>query len=258
MPDRTQHVLTIRTPEGVTFSLAIASPISRFLAWVLDALCIALTSTVITSLIVVFSILNADLFRAAGLLVYFLVSIGYSMILEWCWQGQTVGKRLVGLRVINAQGTRLKPHQVVMRNLLRAVDFLPAFYLTGGAVSALSRNCQRLGDIAAGTIVIRNAQYTTPDLGQLTPPKYNSFRDHQHIAARLRQKVTPAEAAILLQALMRRETLELEARLTLFRELAQYLTTLAEFPQEATDGLSDEQCVRNAVEVIYRTSATTP
>lgn len=252
MADDRRNVLTIRTPEGVAFSLDIASPVSRLLAWSIDVICIMGASSLVGSIIYVFGALNADIVRAAALLIYFIVSVGYGMLLEWFWQGETIGKRLVGLRVMDAQGTRLRAHQVVIRNLLRFVDVLPAFYLVGGAVSALSRNCQRLGDIAAGTIVIRSTPQGHPDLDQLVPPKYNSFRDHQHITARLRQKVTPTEAAILLQALLRRDSLELDARLDLFRELATFLRALAPFPQETTDGLSDEQYVRNAVEVIYR------
>ena len=75
---------------------------------------------------------------------------------EWRWRGQTIGKRLLRLRVVDAEGMRLQFNQIVTRNLLRFVDSLPAFYFVGGLACWLSPKCQRLGDIAANTIVIRN------------------------------------------------------------------------------------------------------
>ena len=93
---------------------------------------------------------------------------------------------------------------------------------------------------------------TEPDLEGILPDKYNSFRDYPHLAARLRQKITPRKAGILLRALLRRDTLELEARLTLFRALRERTETLAAFPAEVTEGISDEQYVRNVVDILFR------
>ncbi len=73
------------------------------------------------------------------------------------------------------------------------------------------------------------------------------------MAARLRQKISPEVAAVALQALLRRQALEPESRLVLFKELATHFRAKAEFPAEATDGLADEQFLRNVVDVIYRT-----
>ena len=73
-----------------------------------------------------------------------------------------------------------------------------------------------------------------------------------HLAARLRQRVSPAQAAVALQALLRRDEFEPVARVELFGELAAHFRELVEFPSEATDGITDEQYLRNVVDVVYR------
>jgi RDD family len=173
--------------------------------------------------------------------------------LEWAWRGQTVGKRLFRLRVVDAESRRLQFNQIVTRNLLRFVDSLPLFYFVGGVVCWLSPRCQRLGDIAANTIVIRHPRLAEPDLDQLLAGKYNSLRQFPHLAARLRQRVAPAEAAVAFQALLRRDDFEPVARVELFADLAAHFRAKVEFPSEATDGITDEQCLRNVVDVLYRT-----
>jgi hypothetical protein len=144
----------------------------------------------------------------------------------------------------------------VIRNLLRFVDSLPATYLIGGLVCWFNSKCQRLGDIAANTIVIRIPRVTEPDLDQLLAGKFNSLRQYPHLAARLRQNISPAEAAVALQALLRRDELESVARVELFTELAAHFRAKVDFPAAATDGIADEQYLRNVTDVIYRTSMT--
>jgi hypothetical protein len=181
------------------------------------------------------------------------VSIGYGIFFEWAWRGQTIGKRLFRLRVADVEGMRLQFNQIVVRNLLRFVDALPLFYFVGGLTCWLSSNCQRLGDIAANTIVIHTPKIAEPDLDQLLAGKYNSLRLFPHLAARLRQNVSPVEADTALQALLRREEFDLNARVELFGDLAAHFRAKVEFPAEATDGVADEQYLRNVVDVIYRT-----
>ncbi len=188
---------------------------------------------------------------AVTVLMYFLVSVGYGIVLEWHWQGQTIGKRLLRLRVMDVQGLRLRFSQVVIRNLLRFVDSLPAFYMVGGVACLLSRRAQRLGDFAANTIVVWHPRVSEPDLNQLLEGKYNSFHDYPHLEARLRQRVSPQEARIALQAVLRRGELDPQARIELFRDIALHFKGLVAFPQEVTDGISDERYVRNLVDVLF-------
>ncbi len=187
---------------------------------------------------------------------FFIVSIGYGILTEWYWRGQTLGKRLLRLRVLDAHGLRLQFSQVVIRNLLRFIDSLPALYLVGGVICLFNRRAQRLGDFAANTVVVWNPPIAEPDLNQLLKGKYNSFREYPHLEARLRQHVSPFEAQIAVQSMLRRDELEPQARIALFRELSAYFQTLVTFPPEATDGISDEQYVRNVIETLFRPKAT--
>jgi len=245
--------LIIRTPEGIVFTQLLAGTVTRFLAWLVDALIILLLVSMLSLAFTVLGFLNPDLAQALNALGYFVLSIGYGVFCEWKWRGQTIGKKFLRLRVVDAEGLKLQFNQIVTRNLLRFVDSLPFFYFVGGVTCWLSPKCQRLGDIAANTVVIRTPKVSAPDLDQLLAGKYNSLRAYPHLAARLRQRVSPAEAAIALQAVMRRDTFEPAARVELFEELAAHFRGKAEFPAEATDGLADEQFLRNVVDVIYRT-----
>jgi uncharacterized RDD family membrane protein YckC len=250
------NTLLIRTPEGILFSQLLAGPMIRFAAWGIDLACIIAATMLLKTLIGFVALLSLDVARAISILAYPIVSIGYGMALEWYWRGQTLGKRLLRLRVVDAEGLRLQFSQIVIRNLLRFVDMLPAFYLVGGIACLAGRRAQRLGDLAANTIVVRNPKITEPDLDQLLAGKYNSLRDYPHLEARLRQRISPAEAGIAMQALLRRDLLEPQARVELFSEIAEHFRSQVEFPPEATDGITDEQYVRNVVDVLYRTRSS--
>ena len=248
---RTQS-LPIRTPEGIVFSQVLAGPATRFLAALIDILCVATLDLGLGKFLGILNVIGPGVANAALTLGYFAISIGYGILLEWLWRGQTIGKKLCRLRVVDVEGMRLQIDQIITRNLLRAIDLLPAFYFVGGLSSWFSARCQRLGDIAANTIVVRTPKVSEPDLDQLLAGKFNSLRQHPHLAARRRQRVTPAEASTALQALMRRDEFEPTARVALFGQLAEHFHAKVAFPHEAIDGLADEQYIRNVVDVIYR------
>jgi len=156
------------------------------------------------------------------------------------------------LRVVDADGLRLRFSQIVVRNLLRTIDMMPGLYTVGGIALLLSPRLQRLGDIAANTIVIRTNTETMPDLEPLLGGSYNSLRSHPHLAARLRQVVQPEEARIALDAIFRRDELKPDARIDLFSGLAAYFRSVVSFPEESVIGLTDEQYVRNIVDLLFR------
>lgn len=247
------HALRIRTPEGITFSFQLAGPVVRCLAWIVDFLVIIVLSQGTSFLGRLAGIISDDLAGAIATLGYFVVSIGYGVATEWAWRGQTIGKRLVRLRVMDAQGLRLQFHQILIRNLLRFVDMLPAFYLVGGIACYFSQRAQRLGDLAANTIVVHTARLAEPDLDQLLAGKFNSLRQHPHLEARLRQRVSASEARLALQTLVRRDELEPAARVTLFADLADHFKSLVSFPPEAVEAMPDEQYIRNVVDILFRT-----
>jgi len=245
--------LKIRTPEGIAFSFALAGPVVRCLAWIIDFLLVTTGATVINKFGQLAGLVSPDLAQAIMVISYFVASIGYGIVLEWSWRGQTVGKRLLRLRVMDAHGLRLQFHQVLLRNLLRFVDMLPALYLVGGLASFFNRRAQRLGDLAANTVVVYNPKPAEPDLDQLLAGKFNSLRQHPHLEARLRQRVSPDEARLALQALMRRDELDPSPRVALFSELAEHFKSLVAFPAESVEAMPDEQYVRNVVDILFRT-----
>ena len=246
--------LKIRTPEGIVFSYTLAGPITRCLAWLIDLLV-----TVVASLVVAFSlswsgVLPAELVQALSTAGFFVITLGYGVIMESTWRGQTIGKRVLRLRVMDAEGTRLQFYQVLLRNLLRAIDMLPFCYLVGGTVCLLSPRAQRIGDLVAGTVVVHNPLHSEPDLEQLLGTKYNSLRAHPHLVARLRQRVSPEEARLALEALVRREALAPVARVELFHDLACHFDQQVSFPAEVRENLPDEQFVRNVADLLFRTN----
>src|SRR5690606_28607485 len=139
---------------------------TRFLAWFIDLMCIFVLVIVMSHGMVLLQLISPGLGAAFGVLGYFAISIGYGIACEWLWRGQTLGKRLLRLRVVDAEAMRLQFNQIVTRNLLRFVDSLPFFYFVGGICCWLHPKCQRLGDIAANTIVIRLPRIAEPDLDQ--------------------------------------------------------------------------------------------
>lgn len=245
-------MLHIATPEGVSFALPLAGPVTRALGMFVDAAVIALLQKILSMAVLAISTVLADFGMAANYVFGFLITFGYTAVSELLFGGQTLGKKIVRIRVIDERGMKLKPGQVLIRNLLRVVDMFPIYYLVGGAFALFSKRCQRLGDLAAGTVVIRLIKSSPPDIESILGGKYNSFRSYPHLEARLRQKTSPDEAQLALAALVRRDELENDAALKLFGEMAVRFREKVKFPDEAEFGLSDEQYVRNAVDTLYR------
>lgn len=250
--------LRIRTPEGIVFSYALAGPVARCLACAIDICIVAAIQNVVTMIMRTVSFFSMDIAGGLAAVSFFIISVGYCLICEWLLRGQTLGKKVFRLRVMDANGLRLQFHQVLMRNLLRFVDMLPAFYMLGGLVSGLNSRRQRLGDLAAGTVVVHNPIHGEPDFEQLLAGKFNSLRAHPHLEARLRQRVSPDEARLALQALVRRDELDPVARVSLFADLAAHFKALVTFPAEDTDSMPDEQYIRNVVDILFRTRSGAP
>lgn len=249
------HEIRLRTPEGVAFSFRLASPVLRLAALAIDTACIAAGWSVLSVLVGLLGIVSEDFARASAIVGYFLFSEGCRIAMEWRWRGQTVGKRLLQLRVVDERGLPLTFAQVTLRNLLRFVDALPVAYAVGGTVALLNTRAQRLGDLTAGTLVIWEPPEPVPDLAALRGERYNSLRAHAAVVARLRQAIPPAEARLAWQALARRDTLAPGARIALFGELAARFRSRTTIPAELVEGISDEQLVRNVIDVLYLSHA---
>jgi len=249
-----ERVLRVKTPEGIVFALPLAALPARALALSIDLAVVLAASSIVRAAVAPIAFLSVDAARALLIALTFVLSIGYGVACEWFLRGQTIGKRLLKLRVVDATGLRLSFPQVFVRNLVRPLDALPLAYLVGGIASFLSRKGQRLGDLAAGTAVIAAAKGKEPNLTHVMRGVHNSFDQAPHVGARLKQRISPELAAIALSALLRRDVLEPAARVDLFARIAAALRERVAFPEEVTEGLSDEQLVRNAVDVLFRSA----
>jgi uncharacterized RDD family membrane protein YckC len=158
--------ISVATPEGVDLEVTLAGVGSRFVAGVIDQL---LRWAVLLALVALLAVLEAttgaDGFSGAGVVVLivaiFLVQFGYDVVFETRAAGRTPGKRWTGLRVVKIGGAPVGFVTSALRNILRIVDSLPGFYLVGMVSVLLTRNNQRLGDLAAGTIVVRERRQST-------------------------------------------------------------------------------------------------
>lgn len=246
-----QSAIQIETPEGVVFSYQLATPVTRVLACAVDSTAATGMAYFAGRVANAAGSLSADWARFLGVVLYFVISVGYAIVLEWRWNGQTVGKRLFGLRVIDVYGLRLQPSQIVLRNLLRLIDALPLFYLVGGIAALFSRKGQRLGDLAANTVVAHERSWEAPDLEQIAPARYNSLLTWPNLTRRLRSLVSPEAVGLAVRAVAQRDGYDPHARLELFADLAAYFRSLVRFPETALEGLTDEQFVRSVLRVIF-------
>ncbi len=243
--------LVIETPEGVVFSYLLATPVTRSLACAIDVAAAMVIAYFMKKVAGAVAFLSADWSSFLGVVLYFVISVGYSIVLEWRWRGQTLGKRVMGLRVIDVHGLRLQLSQIVLRNLLRPIDSLPLFYLVGGIAALVSKNGQRLGDLAANTVVAHERRRESPNLEQIAPAKYNSLLAWPNLAARLRSLASPDAVGYAVQAVTERDGYEPLARVELFADLAAYFRSMVAFPEGALDSLTDEQYVRSVLRVIF-------
>lgn len=227
---------TVLTPEYVEFRFTLAGLYSRFLAWLVDAL-IVLTIAAVVLFVLGYALGGVpNLAGALFVVIYFLVDWGYGMALETAWSGQTVGKRLMSLRVIQESGVRIGFYHAALRNLARPVDRLPMMYLVGGTTALLSGSHQRLGDMLAGTIVVRERRLKVPSALGIAGDE--SLLADPLFVSRVK-KLSTEERDIILAAAIRREEMRMEARLQLFSALSHRLQDA--LAMEKPTHLSDEK-----------------
>lgn len=181
----TEETLIIETPERVPLAFALASIGNRFLAVAIDH-AIQYLAIALAALLFLFA---AGLFTGDGesivdsigidtpnwiiavlIIVVFLLFSGYFAFFEWWWDGQTPGKRLMRLRVIREDGRPITLWEAIARNLLRIFDAIPGFvvpvYSIGLIVVFLNSRDQRVGDMFAGTVVIRERTDEAPSFAE--------------------------------------------------------------------------------------------
>lgn len=154
--------LTLSTPEGVDLTFTLAGVGSRFVSAAVDVLIQIALIVAITAGAGVLSAAGAGWGGAIVAILSFLVVVGYDVFFEVLQSGRTPGKRINGLRVVQAGGEPITFVPSAIRNVLRIVDFLPAAYLAGIVTILATRRNQRIGDLVAGTIVVRERFASDP------------------------------------------------------------------------------------------------
>jgi uncharacterized RDD family membrane protein YckC len=202
--DQLSEEYTIDTPENVSFGYEVAGIGSRFIAALVDHIILGLLLVGLNiAIVVLISSLAGDTSSIeqsleetpedwiAGLLIalYALLNFaiwwGYYLLFEWLWHGQTVGKRTAHIRVVRLDGAPVSFVPVAVRNLVRIVDFLPMGYGVGVVTMFCNRQARRLGDFAAGTLVVK-------DQGELTLNSLLTPAPAPSMTAPLAPELTPA------------------------------------------------------------------
>jgi uncharacterized RDD family membrane protein YckC len=229
--------LNIDTPEQIALELPIAGIGSRCLALVLDTLLQGLLYAIVALLAVVVAIVAPDVLRAparllgafapaALVLLLFGIYWGYFATFEALWNGQTPGKRFTRIRVIKESGRPITVIESIARNLLRAVDGLPALYAIGVITMIVSSQSRRLGDYVAGTVVVHDtaANEVRPHLeprrptGEVLPGA---------------SRITPEELLLIETYLHRRLDYDFDARVRTAEAIAERIRVKLELPREA-------------------------
>ncbi|WP_064094264.1 RDD family protein [Rossellomorea aquimaris] len=153
----------IKTPEYVSLQFQPAGLGSRAAAFILDQLILMAVNLLIIIVLLIITYGQADFFFlqsmpsyvfGIGIVAIFAINWGYYFLLEFFWGGKTVGKRVLGIRVIQENGHSITLLSSFIRNLLRLIDSLPAFYFIGMTMLYLHSKHKRIGDLVAGTIVV--------------------------------------------------------------------------------------------------------
>lgn len=193
--------ITLETPEGADLPLYPAGFWVRTLAYSLDWL---IRIAVIFMLSVALG--RSGLGQALSLIAYFLLEWFYPVIFEVWRGGQTIGKKALRLKVIHDDGTPITFASSLIRNLLRVVDMLPMFYVTGIVASVCNREFKRVGDLAAGTMVVYSHPRAEPPVldavGSRPVPEGISTDEQRVLVAFSQRSQTMTDARLLELASM--------------------------------------------------------
>jgi uncharacterized RDD family membrane protein YckC len=218
VPVSASEKLTIDTPEQIALEFPLASAGSRFLALAIDTLVqfggfllLAIVAFGASQFGATGAVAGAGTWALAGLvLLAFLLYYGYYAAFEMLWNGQTPGKRVIRLRVITTSGRPISAYDALLRNLLRIVDQLPGIYTVGLLSIFITERNQRLGDLAADTVVV----HEQPIVRHETPADVSRMR-------RGAGRLTVQEIAVIDTFLARRDSLPDHLREQTARTIAQ-------------------------------------
>ena len=244
--------LIIDTPEQIPLEFPLAGIGSRFLALALDTLFQVAAGLVLVGIALAVGVRSSKIpahsawTLAFVTLMAFLLQSGYFALFEAIWNGQTPGKRLTHLRVIQDSGRPITVYEAVARNLLRTVDSIPGLYGVAIMCALLSAKSKRLGDYVAGTVVVHEkpAVLETGTRWDLAASAGGSRYDVS--------RLTPEEFQLIEAFLLRRNQLAPEVRAETVRKIMQRLAARVEFSAE--DARTPE-ALMETIATAYRTRA---
>ncbi|MGB2247973.1 MAG: RDD family protein [Alcanivorax sediminis] len=170
--------LEIETPEGTLLTLSLAGPVPRAMAYGIDLVIRLVVFGILSAIVGVFGNVGTGML----LISLFLLEWFYPTLFEAFRHGQTPGKKFMGIAVVHSNGTPLSFNGSLIRNLLRTADAFPLFYFLGFISTLISPRFQRLGDMAANSVVIHvesSASAVKPDDSSATPPDWPLSREDQ-------------------------------------------------------------------------------
>lgn len=236
--------LSIDTPEQVALEFSLATVGSRFLAVAIDtAIQVAGGIALFIVVAVLFWLTSAGAAAARPWVMSvfvigaFLIYYAYFAVFEALWNGQTPGKRAIGLRVIHATGRPVSVWEAVLRNVVRIADQMPAIYAVGIVSVFLTERSQRLGDLAAGTVVVHERlgeaglEALAPEGGAAPLTQYGAT------------KLTPEEIAVIELFFRRRGQLDGHARIRSAHQIARRVRDRLEISAM----IDDEQLLEEVV-----------
>ena len=252
-PVELRDQLSIETPELISIDLPLAGVGSRCLALVIDYVIQGVAATIGVLFLAFLSTMWSGVTRPAhpsagyqlgekvgvaiAIAIPFLLHWGYFTLFEAFWNGQTPGKRMTRLRVIQQSGRALGLFESMGRNLIRFVDMLPALYAVGAICVFVSRRQQRLGDMAAGTLVV----HSSPVIAPLVPAGSRTFT-----AAAMERPAEP-------QPMRTNNVIALDAVSRLHREdlqvMENFLERRLDLPLDVRAKLAEKLCLRMAAKM---------
>lgn len=235
----------ILTPEHVEIRLEPAGVGSRFVALIADLILITGLTGLVSQL--ARGALPGSIgiiVQAAALLV---ITWGYHVYFEVRYQGQSPGKRIAGIRVVDGRGLPLSVEQSFVRNVVRVLDALPLGYALGALVCQMDPHRRRLGDIAADTLVVRERTVPDHERRAARSRAFNSLRTPRMVRL-VRHKVGLEEREFLAALCLRADAMEPRARFDLMEEVGRHYKDRLAIEDEH---LSGENLVRGLAGVLF-------
>jgi uncharacterized RDD family membrane protein YckC len=265
MPNYWDDELSVLSTENVNFAVNTAGLGSRFMAVFIDLviqLLLMLGVSILSAYYMDFLTTTfgsktwfTSFMTSILIFLFFIILYAYFFFFEWLWHGLTPGKKLVGLRVLQANGLPATFWQVLVRNVLRIADFLPFFYGAGALAVIINDQNRRIGDQVAGTVVARerreeaaskvldiataaeafladSKRLATPEplAVQSTGPRLAAEPKTQTASVAFRVRIPEEQYEMVRDFLLRRDTLQPSARARLANLLSHRIATLMDEP----------------------------